>query len=137
MPTCKHRESGESAVRLTVSPDVCCQGVQTDSDDIFSKARLLSDDSKVHYCTGLPVCEMLIRFGFQFCFGIVSWWGKTLIYCKSLIIVLLKLRLCLGFLDNAYRLGVPVASGSQKFQEILDLITARHCYKKKLTHLQV
>ena len=68
MPTCKHREGGESTVRLTVSPDACCQGVQTDSDDIFSKARFLSDDSKVHYCTGLPVCEML-RLAFDFVLG--------------------------------------------------------------------
>ena len=46
-------------------------------------------------------------------------------YCKSLIIVLLKLRLNLGFLGIAYRLGVPVATISQRFHEILDLITTR------------
>ena len=28
--------------------------VQFDSDGIFSEARFLADDSKEHYCTGLP-----------------------------------------------------------------------------------
>ena len=46
-------------------------------------------------------------------------------YFKFLLIVLLKLRLYLGFLDTAYRLGVPVATDSQKFHEVLDLTTAR------------
>ena len=53
----QHRESGGSTVRLSVSPDVCFQGVQTDSDGIFSEARFLFDDSKVHCCTGLPVVK--------------------------------------------------------------------------------
>ena len=117
MPKCKHRESGRSTARLSVSPDVCCQGVQTDSDDIFSEARFLSDDSKVHYCTGLPVCEML-RLAFAFVLGSFFGGKKRAFYCKSLIIVLLKLRLYLGFLDIAYRLVVPVATDSQKFREI-------------------
>ena len=34
-------------------------------------------------------------------------------HCKSLIVVLLKLRLYLGFLDVAYRLGVHVATDPQ------------------------
>ena len=52
--------------------------------------------------------------------------GKNAHFTVShyIIIVLLKLRLYLGFPDIAYRLGVPVATESQKFHEILDLITA-------------
>ena len=45
--------------------------------------------------------------------------------CKSLIIVLLKLRLNLGFLDIAYSLGVFVATVSERFHDILELITTR------------
>ena len=121
MPLYKHRESGESAVRLSVSLDVCCQGVQTDSDDIFSEVIFLSDYSKVHYCTGLPVCEML-RFAFDFVLGSFLGGEKTAHFTfKSLIIVLLKLRFHLCFLNIAYRPSVPVATGSQKFHEILGL----------------
>ena len=83
MPTRKHKESGESTVRLSVSTN--CQGVQTDSDYIFSKARFLSDNSKVLYCTGLPVCEML-RLAFDFVLiGIGFWWGKTRILLQVII----------------------------------------------------
>ena len=118
MPTCKHRKSDESTFRLSVSPDVCCQEVQTDSDDISSEARFLSDDSKVHYCTGLPVCEML-RLAFDFVLGSLFGGEKTRILL-CLIVFLLKLRLYLGSLDIAslYRLVMPVATDSQNFREI-------------------
>ena len=43
---------------------VTCRST-TDSYDIFSEVRFLSDDSKVYYCTGLPVSEML-RLAFDF-----------------------------------------------------------------------
>ena len=48
-----------------VFPGVSCQGVQTDNDDFFSEAKFLSNDSKVHYCTGFPGCEMQ-RLAFEF-----------------------------------------------------------------------
>ena len=130
MPICKHRESSGSTVRLSVSPDVCCQGAQTDSDDIFSEARFLFDNCKVHYCAGLPVCEML-RLAFGFVLGSFFGGKKRAFYRTSLIIVLLKLKLYLGFLDIGYRLGVPVAIDSQKVHEILDLIKARLQYFMK------
>ena len=80
--------ANQSKVDRNVSSDVCCQGVQTDSDDFFSEALFLSDDSKVHYCTGFPCCEMLRLHGFRICLGILLFGGeKRAIYCKSLIIV--------------------------------------------------
>ena len=122
MPTCKHKKSGEAIVR-SVSTDVCCQGVPTDSDDIYSKARFLSDDSLVHYSTGLPGCEML-RLAFEFI--LEYFWGRECaFYSKSLIIVLLKHRLNYGFLEIFYTLGVSITTVSQTFHEILDLITTR------------
>ena len=123
MPTCKHRAANPPFDCMSVSTN--CQGVQTDSDDIFSEARFLSDVSKALYCAGLSVCEML-RLAFDFVLGSFFGEKKRAFYCKSLYNhCLLKLKLYLGFLDIAYRLGVPVATESQKFQEILDLITAR------------
>ena len=84
--------ANRSKVDRNVSPDVSFQRVQTDSDEFFSEARFLCDDSKVHYCTGFPGCEML-RLAFEF--GLGSFFGgeKRTIYCKSLIIVMLKLTL--------------------------------------------
>ena len=66
--------ANQSKVDPNVSPDVSSQGVQTDSDDLFSEAMILSDDSKVHYCTGFPGCEMLRWLSNLF--GILFWWGK-------------------------------------------------------------
>ena len=60
--------ANRSKVDPNVSPDVSFQGVQTDTDDLFSEAIILSDDSKVHYCTGIPGCEML-RSAFKFVLG--------------------------------------------------------------------
>ena len=66
----------QSKVVGSVSPDVCCPGVQTDSGDIFSEAGFLFDDFKVHYFTRLPGCEMLRWHGFRICLGILFRWGK-------------------------------------------------------------
>ena len=91
--------ANQSKVYQNVLPDVSSPRVQTDSDDLFSEVVILSDDSKVHYCTGCPGCEML-RVAFKFVLGSFFGREKRAIYCKSLIIVLLKLRLNLGFLIN-------------------------------------
>ena len=72
--------------------------------------------------TVLPVCEML-TLAFIIVLGSFLGGEKRSFYYKSLINVLLKLRLYLGFQDNACRLGLPVATGSQKLHEILDLST--------------
>ena len=76
----------------------------------------------------LMILRYITVLGFLFvkCWGwlsILSWdrflgGKKCAFYCKSLITVLLKLRLYLGFLDIACRLGVSVATDAQKFPEI-------------------
>ena len=74
---------------------------------------------------GLPVCQML-RLAFDFVLG--SFFGRKNAHftvSHYISIVVLKLRLYLGFLDIAYRLGVTVATGSHKFHKILNLITAK------------
>ena len=60
--------ANQSKVDRNVSPEVCCQGVRTDSDDFFSEVIFLSDDFKVHYCTGFPFCEIL-RLVFEIVLG--------------------------------------------------------------------
>ena len=68
--------ANQNKVDWNVSPDVCCQGVQTDNDDFFSEAIFLSDDSEVPYCTGFPGCEML-RLAFELLLGSLFGGGKT------------------------------------------------------------
>ena len=58
-----------------------------------------------------------------FVLGFFSGGERRAFYWKSLIIVLLKLRLNLGIQDIAYRLGVSVATVSRRFHETLDLMT--------------
>ena len=65
----------------------------------------------MHYYTKLPGGEML-KLVFEFVLGSFSGGEKRAFYWKSLIIVLLKLRLNLGFQDIAYRLDVFVANVS-------------------------
>ena len=79
--------------KVAISPDVCCQGVQTHSDDFFSEARFLSDYFKVHYCTRFPGGE-IVRLVFKFVLGSFSGGEKRFayMYSKSLIIVLQKLK---------------------------------------------
>ena len=57
--------------KVAISRDVCCQEVQTHSDDLFSVARYLSDDFKLHYCTRLTGVEM-VRLIFKFVLGSFS-----------------------------------------------------------------
>ena len=77
----------------------------------------------MHYYSGLPLCKMQ-RLAFDCVLGSFSA-GKTHCAVKAFISVLLKLRFYFGFLDIACRLCAPIATVSQKFHEILDLITCR------------
>ena len=47
---------------------------------------------------------------------------KRSYYWRSFIIVLIKLRLNLGFQDMAFRLGVSKATISRRFHEALDIM---------------
>ena len=114
----------QSKVVQTGSHDVRCQEVQTDGGDFFSETRFSSDDAKVHYYIGLPSAKML-KLVFEFVLGSFSSGENRAFYWKSLVIVLLKLKLNLGFQDIAYRLGVSVSTVSWRFHETLDLMTTR------------
>ena len=87
------------------------------------KLTVMTSSAKLDFYLIILRCITVLGFLFEMLrlvFDLVlgSFFVGNAFYCKSLIIVLLKLRLYLGFLDIAYRLGVPVATDSQKFHEI-------------------
>ena len=75
----------------TTPPQTCDVGVQTDDWNFFNEKVFLSDDSKVHYYTGLTKCALLLStFEFvmkPFCNG-----EKRAFYWCSFLIVLLKFK---------------------------------------------
>ena len=105
----------------TTPPQTCDVGVQTDDWNFFNEKVFLSDDSKVHYYTGLTKCALLLStFEFvmkPFCNG-----EKRAFYWRSFLIVLLKLRLNLGLQDLAYRLNVSLATVSRSFHATLEVM---------------
>ena len=52
--------------------------------------------------------------------------GKRRSFCwKSILIVLIKLRLNLGFQDLAFQMGISMSTVSRRFHEALDIMTVR------------
>ena len=128
IPTCKHRErEWRIRVKLLEVSHLIYVAMEY-------KLTVMTPSAKLHFylmiqrCISvlgfLHGCEML-RLAFKIVVGSFLGGEKHAFYCKSLIIVLIKLRLNLAFLDIAYRLGVSVATVSRRFHEILDLITTR------------
>ena len=46
-------------------------------------------------------------------------------YWRSILIVLIKLRLNLGFQDLAFRMGISISTVSRRFHEALDIMAVR------------
>ena len=108
----------------TSCTSTCTKMVQTElslsvaSDNFFNEAQFTSSDAKVHYYTGLPNAEVLIST-FNY---LVPFPGmKRDYYWKSFLVMLLKLRLNIGFQDLAYRLNVSFSTISQRFHEMLNI----------------
>ena len=104
--------------------ELCTREVQTDCSEFFAESNFLSDDAKVHYYTGLPNSELLLST-FEFVMKSFVDGDNRSFYWRSFIIVLIKLRLNLGFQDLAFRLGVSKATISRRFHEALDIMATR------------
>ena len=82
------------------------------------KTNFVTDHAKAHYYTGLPNGEVLLAT-FNY---IVPYPGvKRDYHWKSFIILLMKLRLNVGFQDLTYRLDVSVSTVSRRFHEMLHI----------------
>ena len=95
---------------------LCDKAVQTEDNDFFSGSSFLSDDSKVQYYTGLS--SYLLLKTFELVTSPIVHGEKRLYYWKYFL-VLLKLKLNLGFQDTTYRMGISKATVSRKFYEML------------------
>ena len=98
--------------------------VQTENNGFFSETEFLSDKVKVHYYTGLPNAEVL-QSTFEFVVAFYAKGEKRSYYWGSFLIVLIKLRLNLGFQDLAFRMDVSLATISRRFHEMLDMMNIR------------
>ena len=100
----------------------CDKRVQTESDDFFSENIFLLDDAKVQYYTGLS--SYLLLKTFELVMSPFVHGDKCSYYWKSFLIVLLKLKLNLGFQDIAYRMEISKSTVcvSRHFHETLDLM---------------
>lgn len=98
--------------------------VQTESNSFFSETEFLSDEVKVHYYTGLPNAEVL-QSTFEFVVAFYAKGEKRRYYWLSFLIVLIKLRLNLGFQDLAFRMDVSLATIGRRFHEMLDMMVIR------------
>ena len=98
--------------------------VQTEDNSFFSETEFLSDKVKVHYYTGLPNAEVL-RCTFKFVVAFYAKGEKRSYYWISFLIVLIKLRLNLGFQDLAFRMDVSLATVTRRFYEMLDMMNIR------------
>lgn len=101
----------------------CDKGVQTESDDFFSENTFLLDDAKVQYYTGLS--SYLLLKTFELVMSPFVHGDKRSYYWKSFLIVLLKLKLNLGFQDIAYRMEISKSTVSRRFHETLDVMATR------------
>ena len=98
--------------------------VQTEDNSFFSETKFLADQVKVHYYTGLPNAEVL-RCTFEFVVAFYAKGEKRNYYWISFLIVLIKLRLNLGFQDLAFRMDVSLATVTRRFHEMLDMMKIR------------
>jgi len=102
---------------------MCDKGVETDYIDFFSEASLLSDDAKVQYYTGL--LSYLLLKTFELVMSPFVHGEKRSYYWRCFLVVLLKLKINLGFQDIAYRMGISKAAVSRQFHETLDVMHTR------------
>ena len=86
--------------------------------------NFLNDDKKVHYYTGLPNAEILVAT-FEFVMKLTAFGERHGFYWRSFLIVLLKLRLNLGFQDLAFRMDICESTVSRRFHETLDIMAVR------------
>ena len=78
----------------------------------------------MHYYTGLPNVEILVAT-FEFVMKLTAFGERCGFYWRSFLLVLLKLRLNLGFQDLAFRINVSESTVSRKFHETLDIMAIR------------
>jgi len=97
---------------------MCDKGVETDYIDFFSEAPFLSDDAKVQ--TGL--LSYLLLKTFELVMSPFAHGEKQSYYWRCFLVVLLKLKVNLGFQDVAYRMGISKAAVSRQFHETLDVM---------------
>jgi len=113
----------ETQTRKPPKITMCDKAVQTEDNDFFSESSFLFDDSKVQYYTGLSSYLLLKTFELvrsPFIHG-----ERRSYYWKCLLVVLLKLKLNLGFQDIAYRMGTSKATVYRQLHETLDVMYTR------------
>ena len=91
---------------------------------IFLMKAFLLDNKKVLYYTGLPNADLLLST-FEFVMKLTASGERCSFYWRSILIVLIKLRLNLGFQDLAFRMGISISTVSQRFHEALDVMAVR------------
>ena len=62
---------------------------------------------------------------FEFVMKLTAFGERCSFYWRSILIVLIKLRLNLGFQDLAFRMGISISTVSQRFHEALDVMAVR------------
>ena len=93
----------------------------------------MSDDSKVHYYTGLTKCALLLST-FEFVMAPFCNGEKRAFYWHYFLLVLLKLRLNLGLQNLPYRFNVSLATVSRPFHATLDVMMVRLQWLIKWPH---
>ena len=99
------------------------RGTQVESD-FFDEKIFLLDNKKVLYYTGLPNAELLLST-FEFVMKLTAFGERRSFYWRSFLLVLIKLRLNLGFQDLAFRMGISISTVSRRFHEALDVMAVR------------
>ena len=99
------------------------RGTQVESD-FFDESSFLLDNKKVLYYTGLPNADLLLST-FEFAMKLTGFGERRSFYWRSILIVLIKLRLNLGFQDLAFRMGISISTVSRRFHEALDIMAVR------------
>ena len=102
---------------------------EVQTDDIVSQSHLntavqTEDNSFFSETEFLPNAEVL-RCTFEFVVAFYAKGEKRSYYWISFLIVLMKLRLNLGFQDLAFRMDVSLATVTRRFYEMLDMMNIR------------
>lgn len=84
-----------------------------------------NNDEKVKYYTGLPNFALLMTIFNFVAPHVASTHKNVLSKFQELLIVLMRLRLNLGFQDLAYRFGISVSTASRIFDRWLPIMDAR------------